>query len=99
MHPSDQEAPLWTLVRNLEWESVEKWRKEHHPDLTREGAFGQFVSCIETTVSRKPQGLISVTVSVLARRAFECEVEYFSLQRVANRIYKVVEPPSSRATE
>jgi hypothetical protein len=92
MHPSDQDAPMWTLVRLLEHEEVERWRRQHHPGLTLEGSTAQHLTEIQTEVKRRPGGKVWVTVSILARRAFECEHNAFRLQRVGNRLYKVLEP-------
>lgn len=97
MHPSDGERPLWDVVGYLEWEAFEEWRKKHFPDLTREGAIADRLTSIETTVVRRPGGNISVTVSFLAKLAFACEVEYFSLQRAGNKLYRIVEKDSTDA--
>lgn len=92
MHPSDQDAPLWTIVRQLEHEEVEQWRRKHHPSLTLEGATAGNVKTVETYVVRRPGGNVLVTVSILAKKAFECETNVFRLQRAGNRVYRVLEP-------
>jgi hypothetical protein len=95
MHPSDQEAPLYSLVRVLEHEELEAWRKQHRPSLTLEGAMAQAITEVTTEVKRRPGGNIMVTVWILAKHAFECETNVYRLQRAGNRLYKVLEPDST----
>lgn len=99
MHASDEQAPLWSIVRVLEHDEVEAWRKKHHPSLTQEGAFAEYVTEIHTEVKRRPQGNIWVTVSVLARRAFECETNAYRLQRQGKHYYKVLQPDELSTSE
>ena len=70
---------LYGAVASFERRSVEDWRKQHHPSLTLEEAMAVNVTVLETTVTSRPGGNTSVTVSVISRKAFECEVFYFSL--------------------
>lgn len=95
MHPVDEQLPMWHLVAHLEHEALEEWRKQHRPSLTLEGSMAQAINAVETTVQRRPGGNVSVTVAITARKAFECEVQAFSLQRAANRLFKRVEPAST----
>lgn len=92
MQRSEEQAPLWSLVRALEWDTVEDWRKKHHPSLSMEGAMAHAINEVHIEVKRRPGGQIWVVVSVLARQAFECETNAFRLQRAGNRIYKILDP-------
>jgi hypothetical protein len=95
----NDEAPLWSLVRHIVAQEAESWRKEHHPNLSLEVAMTQHVTELHTEVKHRPGGLIWVTVSVLARAAFECETNAYRLQRAGNRFYKIVEPGSFEPSE
>lgn len=92
MHPVDQELPLYHLVAHLERDTLESWRGRYRPSLTLEGAMAQAINVVEITIARRPGGNILVTVAVTAKKAFECEVDAFRLQRAGNSVYKIVEP-------
>lgn len=95
MHPRDEQAPLYSLVRVLEAQELEAWRKQHCPSLTLEAAMAQRITEVTTEIKRRPGGNIFVTVWILAKQAFECETNVFRLQRAGNRLYKVLEPDST----
>ena len=95
--PSDRN--LWLVVARLERMSAEEWRKEFYPSSTHEGIMAQHLTAIETHVQRKPQGNIQVTVSFLAKKALDCRVDYYRLQRNGNRLYHLVEPGSFLGTD
>lgn len=71
----------WRAIATLEHRSLQDWRQRYYPSLTLEGALTREVNFYEVTASAKPGGKLSVTVAIVARKAFECNVDYFSLQR------------------
>ena len=81
---------LWYHVAWLEQKCIEAWRKAKAPSLTCESFMAERVAAVETTVTRKPKGAISVTIVLVPKRAADGEVEYFRLQRTANKLYHVV---------
>jgi hypothetical protein len=81
---------LHELIARLERQCLDEWRNFHYPteSIVDALAFGaQSVTC---TLERKLGGIISVTVSLKARRVVESESWYFSLQRDTKRGYSVV---------
>jgi hypothetical protein len=92
VHPSEQNQPLFDAIRELEWEACQEWRSRYRPSLTLEGAFAEAIKTVETSIVRRPGGNVLVTVSILGRKGFECEVHCFRLQRAGKRVYKVVHP-------
>jgi hypothetical protein len=99
MHPSDEQAPLYRLVRKLEHEELQAWRAQHCPSLTLEGAMAQRITEVTTEIKRRPGGNIMVTVWILAKHAFECETNVFRLQRAGNRMWRIVAPDESSTSE
>lgn len=86
---------LYQAVATLEHRSLQDWRARYYPSLTLEGALTQRINVVEVHVTRRAGGNVSVTVSVVAKKAFECNVDYFSLQRRDNHWYEKVGGPST----
>jgi hypothetical protein len=84
------DLPLWGLVSKLERESCMEWRQSKASGVSFEEALATRITAVETTVSRKPGGAISVTVSILAKKETDSEVHPFVLQRVGNKLYQKV---------
>lgn len=95
MQRKTQDQPLWLAVAQLEQDSLKAWRSATAPDLDLESALTQRVTAVETHISRRLGGNVSVTVSVLAKKVQDCNVDYFYLQRAGNKMYRTAEPPSS----
>jgi hypothetical protein len=84
-------AALWPAIGFREYQTVEEWRKEHFPQLTREECFACEIRSIESAVVRKPFGNISVTVSVVSTRPGKSCIRYFAFTRVGNKLYKALD--------
>jgi hypothetical protein len=78
---------LWSAVQALETQAWEEWRKEYHPSQSPETTLSGWIRSIETTVCRKRGGYTLVTVSIVAIRARESQVNVFQLQRAGNKFY------------
>ena len=93
--PRKEELPVWLHVAELEARCMEAWRKAISPSLTQERFMCERVAAVETTVSRRPGGHISMTIVLVPRRKGDGQVEYFRLQRTGNKLYQQVEPAST----
>lgn len=89
---------LYNAVAVLERRACEDWRASQHPSLTLEEAMALSVRQLETTVTSRPGGNTSVTVSLLCRHLRDCKVEYYSLQRAGNKWYENVRGVSPSTT-
>lgn len=83
-----ESGSLWSLVRALESQAVREWRKEKRPAEELETALVNDASRIETTVSRRQDGNVSVTVSVIGVRPGWHMVQHFALQRIGKDAYR-----------
>jgi hypothetical protein len=87
-------SSVWKAVSALEYRSLQDWRTKHYPALELEAALATRVKVVETTAARRRGGSILVTVSVLAEKVSDCNVDTFHLQRTGNRIKEQVETSS-----
>lgn len=93
--PRKDELPVWLHVATLEKQCMQTWRSTLAPSLTLESFMAERVAAVESTVSRKPGGAISITIVLVPKAKPDGQVEYFRLQRAANKLYQLVEPVST----
>jgi len=82
---------FWTLVRELEKDTLQDWRRQHAPGYTLGDALALYAEEVKTEVSRRIQGRHSVFVQVIPRTAGKSHDQYYLIERLGDDGYVLIE--------
>ncbi len=77
------------IVADCEREALQTYVAEYAKGDSHEELLALGISSVITTTTRLPGGNILVTVSIMARKPWECETYPFRLQTLSNKVRRV----------